>query len=75
MKIKIFCSIFYDDLEEQVNEWLSENELSIELDNIQFIKEDGIFAIMILYEEPEEEQDVLVPKFIMDYVEKNKKGE
>ena len=75
MKIKIFCNRLYGDLENQVNKWLEEQNDSISVVDIKFIKEDEMFAIMILYEESKEEQDVLLPKFITDYIENNKKGE
>ena len=51
MKIKIFCSIWYGELEERVNKWLEEQNDSISVVDIKLAKEDEMFVIMIQYKE------------------------
>lgn len=53
MKIKIFVSKWYGDLEEQVNKWLAENEnkIEIKLDDIKFAFSENGFSVMIVYKE------------------------
>lgn len=76
MKIKIFCSRLYGDLEKQVNEWLEEQNDSISVVDIKFIKEDEMFVIMIQYKEKIIKPfRVKAEDFDFNYEENNKKGE
>lgn len=51
MKVKIFVSRWYGELEEKVNSWLVERDESINIVDIKLVKEDEMFVIMIQYKE------------------------
>lgn len=65
MRIKIFVSRWYGELEEKVNDWLIERDESINIVDIKLVKEDEMFVIMIQYKEQK------IENFSFNYEESN----